>query len=50
MIEVKDSKIRGKGLFATTTIRRDQIIFKVDNSHVLTDEEYKALPDEPDQG
>jgi len=48
MIEVKDSKIKGKGLFATTRIRRGQIIFKVDDSHVLTDEEHEALPHEPD--
>ena len=48
MIEIRDSKIKGKGLFATTRIRRGQVIFKVDDSHVLTDEEYKALPNEPD--
>lgn len=48
MIEVKESNIKGKGLFSTTPIRRGQLIFKVDDSHVLTDEEYKTIPDEPD--
>ena len=40
--------IRGKGLFARAPIHRGEIIFKVDDSNILTEEEHMALLEDLD--
>lgn len=37
MIQVKNSKIHGKGIFATETIPAGKIILEIDDSHVILD-------------